>query len=268
MTGEIRTRHILLSNDDGIEAHGLNLLAGILAERDDVRVTVVAPSEQQSASSHSLTIRDPLRVIPAGEGRYAVTGTPTDCVLVAIEHILRDDPPDLVISGINHGSNMGEDVTYSGTVAAALEGAILGLPSYAMSCAAWHPRDWGAAEAFVRGHLDDLLAIPLPHFALVNVNFPDIPASEVRGIRVCPLGSRRYRDVITEQTDPRGHPYVWIGGRGPHWEDLPGTDAVLLQDGYVVVTPLRVDLTHVEMLPRMRGLDADGPLRDGGPAKR
>ncbi len=257
------TRHILLSNDDGIEAHGLNLLARVLAERGDVRVSVVAPSEQQSASSHSLTIRNPIRVLDCGPGRWAVTGTPTDSVLVAVEHILRDDPPDLVISGINHGANMGEDVTYSGTVAAALEGAILGFPSYALSCASWHPRDWGAAEAFVRHHLDDLLAVPMPGNALLNVNIPDIPASEVRGIRTCPLGHRRYKDVITEQTDPRGRPYLWIGGRGPTWEQIPDTDAVLLQQGFVVVTPLRVDLTHSELLVGMGGLDLGGPL---GPA--
>ena len=252
-------RHVLLSNDDGIDAFGLNLLARVLGERDDLRVTVVAPSEQQSASSHSLTMRDPLRVVAHGPGRYAVTGTPTDSVLIAVEHILRDDPPDLVISGVNHGSNMGEDVTYSGTVAAALEGAILGLPSFALSCSAWAPRTWDGVEAWLRHGLTALLDTPLPRHALLNVNIPDLPAAALKGVRVCRLGSRRYGDVITEQTDPRGRPYLWIGGSGPVWVDEPGTDALLNQQGYVVVTPLQVDMTHHALLADLRLLDRDGP---------
>ncbi len=251
-------KHVLLSNDDGIDAHGLNLVADVLAERDDLRVTIVAPTEQQSASSHSLTLRVPLRIVEYGPGRYGVTGTPTDCVLVATQHLLKDDPPDLVISGVNHGANMGEDVTYSGTVAAALEGCILGLPSYALSCTSWHPDTWDGVEAFLRHHLDDLLAVPLERHSLLNVNIPDLPADEIKGIRATPLGSRRYEDVITEQTDPRGRPYLWIGGSGPTWDVIPGTDATLNHDGWIVVTPLRVDMTHVDMLERTRALDRDG----------
>ncbi|MBU0743344.1 5'/3'-nucleotidase SurE [bacterium] len=254
-------RHILLSNDDGIDAHGLNLLARVLSERDDIRVTTVAPADQQSASSHSLTLRVPLRVIDYGDGRFAVTGTPTDSVLVGVEHILKDDPPDAVISGVNHGSNMGEDVTYSGTVAAALEGAILGLPSYAVSCTSWRPEHWDTVEAYLRGHLDALLDQELPRNTLLNVNIPDLPADEIRGVRVAPLGSRQYSDVITEQLDPRGKPYLWIGGNGPTWDEVPDTDATLSQAGYVVVTPLRVDLTHEIMLARLSGLNHEGPLK-------
>jgi 5'-nucleotidase len=252
-------KHVLLSNDDGIDAFGLNLLARVLGERDDLRVTVVAPSEQQSASSHSLTMRDPLRVIEHGPGRYAVTGTPTDSVLVAVEHVLRDDPPDLVLSGVNHGSNMGEDVTYSGTVAAALEGAILGLPSIALSCTSWEPRTWDGVEAWLRHDLPALIDTALPHHALLNVNIPDLPAAELRGTRVCRLGSRRYHDVITEQVDPRGRPFLWIGGTGPTWEDVPDSDAVLNHQGYVVVTPLQVDLTHFALLDELSVLNQDGP---------
>jgi len=253
-------KHVLLSNDDGIDAYGINLVADILSERDDMRVTVVAPTEQQSASSHSLTLRVPLRVVEYGDGRYGVTGTPTDCVLVAVEHILKDDRPDLVISGVNHGANMGEDVTYSGTVAAALEGAIIGLPSYALSCTSWQPRDWGAVESFLREKLDDLLAVPLERHSLLNVNIPDIAADEVKGVRTVPLGSRRYTDAITEQFDPRGRPYLWIGGNGPTWDQVPNTDATLNKQGYVVVTPLKVDLTHHDLLERTRSLDSDGPF--------
>ncbi len=255
------TRHILLSNDDGIDAFGLNLLAAVLSEREDLRVTVVAPADQQSASSHSLTLREPLRVIEYGDGRYAVTGTPTDSVLVACEHILKDDPPDAVISGVNHGSNMGQDVTYSGTVAAALEGAIFGLPSYAISCTSHRPENWDGVEAFLRGHVGDLLAQELDPGCLLNVNIPDLPAERIKGVRVAPLGSREYHDVITEQLDPRGKPYLWIGGNGPTWDLRPGTDATLNQEGYVAVTPLRVDLTHERMLDRLKGLDHEGPLR-------
>ncbi len=255
------TRHILLSNDDGVDAHGLNLMARVLSERDDIRVTIVAPADQQSASSHSLTLRVPLRVIAYDDDRYAVTGTPTDCVLVGVEHILKDDPPDVVISGVNHGANMGEDVTYSGTVAAALEGAILGLPSYAVSCTSWRPEHWDGVEAFLRGHLDALLDQELAHNTLLNINIPDLPANEIRGVRVVPLGSRQYSDVITEQLDPRGNPYLWISGNGPTWDAAPGTDATLNQEGYVVVTPLRVDLTHERMLDRLTGLNHEGPLK-------
>lgn len=255
------TRHILLSNDDGLDAFGLNLLARVLADRDDVRVSVVAPADQQSATSHSLTLRDPLRIIEAGEGRWAVTGTPTDSVLVACEHILCDDPPDAIISGVNHGSNMAQDVTYSGTVAAALEGAIYGVPSYAVSCTSHRPEHWDGVEAFLRGHLSDLLEQPLPYGCLLNINIPDLPPDQIKGVRVGPLGSRKYHDVITEQLDPRGHPYIWIGGNGPTWETTPGTDAALNHAGYVAITPLRVDLTHEAVLPTLGALNHEGRLK-------
>jgi 5'-nucleotidase len=254
-------RHILLSNDDGVDAYGLKLLARVLGERDDTRVTVVAPADQQSATSHSLTLRDPLRVIDYGDNRYAVTGTPTDSVLVACEHILKDDPPDAVISGVNHGSNMAQDVTYSGTVAAALEGAIYGVPSYAISCTSHRPQHWDGVETFLRGHVDNLLAQDLPRGCLLNINIPDLPANEIHGVRVARLGSRKYHDVITEQTDPRGNPYIWIGGNGPTWEPTPDTDAMLNQQGYVAITPLRVDMTHEPMIARLESLNHEGPLK-------
>ncbi len=255
------SRHILVTNDDGISARGIELLATILSEMDGIRVTVVAPAHQQSATSHALTLRDPLRYSKVAEGRYAVTGTPTDAVLVGVEHLLRDDPPDLVLSGVNHGSNMGEDVTYSGTVAAALEGAILGLPSIALSCTSHHPVHWedGVAEV-LRHWLPDLMEVRFPRPAVLNVNIPDLPWSGIRGLRVAPLGSRRYHDVITEQQDPRGRPVLWIAGDGPDWEEIPGSDAILCRQGYVVVTPLRVDLTDRDVLPELAGLDRDRPV--------
>ncbi len=254
--------HLLLTNDDGIQAHGLEVLEQSLRALAAYRITVVAPSEQQSASSHSLTLTNPLRVLDCGVDRYAVTGTPTDCVLVALEHLLRDDRPDCVISGINHGPNMGEDVTYSGTVAAAMEGAILGIPSVALSLAAWHPHDWSGAAAFVRQRLPAILASGLDPRTLLNVNIPELPPHAIRGLRVARLGSRVYHDVVTQQVDPRGRPFLWIGGGGPTWVDAQDTDYALNCQGYVVMTPLRIDLTHDEQLASLAALESDGPLRD------
>ncbi len=261
-------QHVLLTNDDGIHARGLEVLEKALQSLGAYRLTVVAPADQQSASSHSLTLTTPLRVIEHGPGRFSVTGTPTDCVLVAIEHLLRSDPPDLVVSGINHGPNMGEDVTYSGTVAAAMEGAILGIPSYALSLAGWHPQQWDGAAAFVRGMLPALLAHRLAPGALLNINIPERPARELRGIRIARLGSRVYHDVITQQIDPRGRPFIWIGGHGPTWVEDPHSDFVLLQRGYVVVTPLKVDLTHHELMRELAPLERDGPPLEGEEGSR
>jgi len=250
--------HILLTNDDGIGAHGLHVLEDAMRDIGGYRVTVVAPSEQQSASSHSLTLTVPLRVIEVTGEHFAVTGTPTDTVLVAVEKILRDNRPDFVVSGINHGPNMGEDVIYSGTVAAAMEGAILGIPSVALSLASWHPRDFSGAAAFVREWLPQILDFPLPRGSLVNVNIPDGPPENLRGIRVVPLGTRVYHDVITNQTDPRGRPYLWIGGAGPTWAEDPDTDHAAVEEGFVTVTPLVIDLTHYQRLAEMASLERLG----------
>ena len=225
---------------------------------DRYRLTVVAPADQQSASSHSLTLLNPVRVIEHGEGRFAVTGTPTDCVMVAVEHLLRDDRPDVVLSGINHGPNMGEDVIYSGTVAAAMEGAILGLPGVALSLAAWEPQEWSGAAAFVRAQLPDILAYPLGPGALLNINIPEGTPDQIRGVRVARLGSRVYHDVVTEQIDPRGRPFLWISGAGPTWQQEPETDFVLSRQGYVVVTPLKVDFTHHALLAGLACLEREG----------
>ncbi|HPF71716.1 MAG TPA: 5'/3'-nucleotidase SurE, partial [Candidatus Krumholzibacteria bacterium] len=195
-------RHVLLSNDDGIDAPGLQALEETIRALPGFRVTVVAPSDQQSASSHSLTLTSPLRILERGEGRFAVTGTPTDSVLVALEKILRTDMPDVVLSGINHGPNMGEDVIYSGTVAAAMEGTMFGVPSYAISTAGWHPSDFSGPVAFLKENLERILAFPLRKGSLLNINIPDGPPSGIKGIRVTRLGSRVYQNVITDQVDP------------------------------------------------------------------
>jgi len=252
-----KERHVLITNDDGITAQGLRVLEETVRAMPGFRVTVVAPDDQQSASSHSLTLTSPLRIIDQGEGRYSVTGTPTDSVLVAMEKILRSDPPDLVLSGINHGPNMGEDVTYSGTVAAAMEGTMFGVPSYALSLSKWHPTDFRGARAFLEGSLEHLLSFPLGRGSLLNINLPQGGPEEIKGIRVTRLGSRVYRDVITDKVDPHGQPYFWIGGKGPTWQDVDGTDYTAVQAGYVSVTPLLVDLTHYGLHQEMKRLERD-----------
>jgi 5'-nucleotidase len=251
-------RHVLISNDDGIDAPGLQALEETIRALPGFRVTVVAPHDQQSASSHSLTLTSPLRILERGEDRYAVTGTPTDSVLVAMEKILRSDMPDVVLSGINHGPNMGEDVIYSGTVAAAMEGTMFGVPSYAISTAGWHPSDFSGPMAFLRENLEHILAFPLRKGSLLNINIPDGPPENIKGIRVTRLGSRVYQNVITDQVDPHGRPYFWIGGKGPTWERENGTDYCAASAGFVSLTPLMVDLTHYGLHQEMKGLEQDG----------
>lgn len=255
-------KHILISNDDGIDAAGLLALEAAMKSLPNVRVTVVAPNDQQSASSHSLTLNGPLRIIERGEGRYAVTGTPTDTVLVAMEKILLNDRPDIVVSGINHGPNMGEDVIYSGTVAAAMEGTMLDIPSLAISHEAWSPTDFEPAARFMRNCFNDIISAPFEKGSLLNINIPDRPYEDIKGIRTTRLGSREYHDVITDQVDPHGKPYVWIGGHGPTWVHMDGTDSTAIEDGYVSITPLQVDLTHYRLLQQMQGLQRDGLPKD------
>jgi 5'-nucleotidase len=255
-------KHVLITNDDGIGAHGIQVLEQALASSGDFRITVVAPSDQQSASSHSLTLTVPLRIIEMDDNHHAVTGTPTDTVLVAFEKILKDDPPDFVLSGINHGPNMGEDVIYSGTVAAAMEGCILGIPSYALSLASWHPTDFSGAASFARHWLPDILKLPLPRGSLLNINIPPGSPEEIKGLRVTRLGSRVYHDVITDQIDPRGRPYLWIGGHGPTWSQDNGSDNSAVSEGYVALTPLKIDLTNEKLLTEMQHLHRQGPPPD------
>lgn len=252
------TRHVLISNDDGIDAPGLLALEEVVRTLPGFRVSVVAPNDQQSASSHSLTLTAPLRIFERGESRWSVTGTPTDTVLVAMEKILKDDPPDVVLSGINHGPNMGEDVFYSGTVAAAMEGTMYDVPSYALSTSGWHPTDFSGAAEFVRLNLERVLSFKLRKGSLLNINIPDGLPEAIRGIRVTKLGNRVYQDVITDKVDPHGRPYLWIGGRGPTWETADGTDHGATEAGYVSITPLQVDLTHYGLHRQMQYLEQEG----------
>jgi 5'-nucleotidase len=250
--------HILLSNDDGIDAFGLGVLEGALRDVPGVRLTTVAPHDQQSATSRCMTLNLPLRVRRHGENRWSVSGTPTDTVMVALGNLLVDDPPDLVLSGINHGPNMGEDVHYSGTVAAAMEACIQGLRAAAVSLADWRPNDFGGAAAVVRRLLPTMLETALPQGTMWNINVPDGPEDSIRGVRVTRLGSRRYHNTINEMHDPRGRPMMWIAGQGPDWEDLPGSDYNAVRDGYASLTPLKIDHTAHDVRESLSNLTGDG----------
>jgi 5'-nucleotidase len=237
-------KRILVSNDDGIQAPGIVALAEALSEIAEV--TVVAPHAEQSAASHALTIHRPLRVKQLGNRRYAVDGTPTDSVLIAVSEFC-ERPPDLVVSGINKGPNMGEDVIYSGTVAAAMEGAILDIPSVAISLASRDAEDYGPAAMVARNLAKRLLETQLPRRFLVNVNVPARPLEEIRGTRVARLGTRFYQEVVIRKQDPRGRDYYWIAGE-PSFSDTPDTDFQVVAEGYVALTPLLMDLTDFERL--------------------
>ena len=247
--GHSRGVRILLTNDDGVNARGLELLEAAARRLSD-DIWIVAPAEEQSGAGHSLTLTQPVRLRKHDERRFSVTGTPTDAVMLALAHVMKDAPPDLVLSGINRGANLAEDVTYSGTVSAAMEGALAGVRSIALSQA--YSREgmgdtvpFAAAEAWAERVLAPLVSFPTPPGTLINVNFPALPADDVRGIRVCRQGLRDYgRLRIVQRTDPRGYDYYWFG-LGPMVQ-TPGhsTDLEAIADGYVTVTPLHLDLTH------------------------
>ena len=237
---------ILITNDDGIRASGLKTLESALSDLGEV--ILVAPENEQSATSHAITLDRPLRIKKYSENRYSVTGTPTDCVLLAVHGIL-DKKPDLVVAGINHGPNMGEDVTYSGTVAAAIEGNILGIDSIAISITSWEPDSFEAA-----GKISRYLALRMLEregrvgTSLWNVNIPPLPEDELRGMRITRLGSRIYNDSIVKKTDPRGKDYFWIGGGVPGWNSDEKSDFTAVSTGCVSITPLKVDMTDYKSI--------------------
>lgn len=235
----------LITNDDGIRATGIATLERAMQGLGDL--DVVAPDRERSASGHSLTLEHPLRAAQFDAHHWAVSGTPTDSVLLALETLL-PERPDWVVSGINHGPNMGEDVTYSGTVAAAMEGAILGIPSIALSLAGRGDLLFDDAAVTVRRLLEKLVHFRLGKNQLLNVNMPNVPAGEVRGVRITRLGSRQYHDSIVVRQDPRGRDYYWIGGTGPEWSPDERSDAHAVAEGYVSVTPLVTDMTDYRVL--------------------
>ncbi len=257
---------LLLTNDDGVESPGLRALTRALADLGDV--VVVAPDREQSAASHAITLGRPLRIHrlddESGVRRYAVDGTPTDCAYVGINHLLRDARPDLLVSGINKGSNLADDVTYSGTVAAAFEGTLLGVSSFAISLTGRPPWDFAPAARFARALAAALAARPLPHGTLLNVNVP--PGSDPRRFAVTRLGKRSYGNVVEERKDPRGRAYYWIGGDELTHEDMPGSDCNALVDaGLISVTPLHLDLTAHPVVQQLADLELDGFERRPAP---
>lgn len=239
---------LLLTNDDGILAPALKALRNELSSIG--RVITVAPDRDQSATSHSLTLHRPFRIHRHDEDVYSVDGTPTDCVVTAY-HGLLDVRPDLVISGINHGPNMGEDVFYSGTVAAAIEGAIQGTPAIAASLVTRELTDFADPARFVARLARQALDQGLPPRQLLNVNIPFRPWNEIRGVRITRLGTRTYRDTLIRKVDPRGRDYYWIGGQDPVWEPREGTDFDAIHSGHLSVTPMRLDLTDDQAIDRL-----------------
>jgi 5'-nucleotidase len=245
---------ILVSNDDGVNAPGIAALERIARTISD-DVWVVAPETEQSGVAHSLTLHDPLRIREISEKRYAVKGTPTDCVLLAAKVILpKSKPANLVLSGINRGVNLAEDVTYSGTVAATMEGTLLQIPSIAFSLDVEEgkPERWDTVEHHAPDLIRKLLRINWPDDTLLNVNFPDLPADKVKGVKVAPLGRRQINEKLVERKDPKGRPYYWIGAPIKDDFDRPGVDIVWLNEGYITVTPLTIDLTNFRMLEQLR----------------
>ena len=242
---------ILISNDDGYLAPGIQILAQALGAIADV--TVVAPDRNRSASSHSLTLTRPLRVTDHKNGFLSVDGTPSDCVHLAITGLMKDKSPDMVISGINDGANMGDDVLYSGTVAAATEGRFLGFPAIAVSMGAFNPKHFESAGIAVVKLVESLKNKPLKYDTILNVNVPDLPWDEIKGFKATRLGNRhKSEDVIIEQ-DPRGVDIYWVGPPGPEQDSGEGTDFYAVRSGFVSVTPLQIDLTRYESLDELSG---------------
>ncbi len=233
--------NILVTNDDGITASALYALREQLSDLG--RVFIVAPDRDQSATSHSLTLYRPMRIEQPERDVYAIDGTPTDCVLMSNNGLL-PEPPDLVVSGVNRGPNMGDDVFYSGTVAAAIEGALQGLPALAVSLVASGLADFTYSAELTRRLVGAVLERGLPPKTVLNVNVPNRPRAEVEGVKITRLGTRVYQDTLIERLDPRGRKYYWIGGDAPIWEPAPESDFLAVDQGYVSVTPLQLDLTN------------------------
>lgn len=237
---------ILLTNDDGIHAEGIQVLERVARQLGD-EVWVVAPEADQSGFSHSLSLSDPLRMRKIGDRHYAVRGTPTDCVIMGVRHIMKE-PPDLILSGINAGSNMADDVTYSGTVAGAMEGTLLGIRSISISQAysvsdVGRTVEWGTTEKLAPDLLDKLVRLPLPKNVFLNINVPNVPFDEVKGVQVTSQGKIVHGLWLEERKDGRGFPYFWMRfGREPY-EASDGSDVAAVRSGHVSVTPLHMDLT-------------------------
>lgn len=250
---DLARARVLVSNDDGVHSPGIKALTRAV-KRMARDVWVVAPETEQSATAHSLTLRRPLRIRRAGSKRFAVDGTPTDCVLLAINKIMKDHRPDIVLSGINRGANLGDDVTYSGTIAAAIEAVILGVPAVALS---QHYEDgspirWSTAEECLPDVMRTLQGFDLHDDTLLNINFPDVAASEVRGIEATWQGARKLGDHIQPGHDPKGEPYYWIGSFRAAEKFHKGSDLHTVYGGAISITPLSTDLTNRRAMKALR----------------
>jgi 5'-nucleotidase len=286
MAINLRESRILISNDDGVEAEGIAILERIARTMSD-DVWVVAPSHEQSGAGHSLSLHKPLRIKQVAERRFAVDGTPTDAVLLGVMEIMKDKRPDLMLSGINRGSNLAEDVTYSGTVSAAMEATLLEIPSIAFSNQVnplpirgrvrvgasggtdsatvaplpasplkgeeYYGVNWQIPEKYTADIIRSLAATNIPHDRLININFPAVSLAEVKGIKLCPQGRRKLDDNLDRRIDPQGRPYLWIGGqRTEGFNDHPDSDFANIAKGYITITPLSMDMTDYAMLESLR----------------
>jgi 5'-nucleotidase len=243
-------RRILITNDDGYYSDGINALFKELSRANDVYM--VAPDREQSASSHSLTLSRPLRMHRIDKRHYYTDGTPTDCVMLALHLVFKGKHPDFIVSGINHGANMGDDVTYSGTVAAAIEGAILKIPSIAVSMVGYRPgTPMIRAARFVGQLVSGYYSLGLTPETFLNVNLPPDNGQPYRKHQFTRQGDREYKDVVIQKYDPRGRDYYWIGGH-PRWRRLKGTDFMATRAGYVSITPMKLEFTDSEALGRLK----------------
>ena len=246
--------HILITNDDGVHSEGIRILSEVLAPLGSW--TIVAPIQEASAIGHALTLRRPLRVDSIAPQIFAIDGTPTDCVNIAITHILKKKP-DLIVSGINKGWNIGDDVTYSGTVSGALEGALLGIPSIAVSTERVRDEcEFGPAARAAALVAETVLERGLPKFTLLNVN---VPRGRNKGFRVTVQARRNHVTVVSERTDPRHRAYYWIEEGENHWEPHDRSDYQAVKDGYISVTPLQPDMTAYDALPYLEALPLAAP---------
>lgn len=241
---------ILVTNDDGIYSEGLRKLAEAL--RPIGEVVIVAPDREQSAASHALTLNRPLRLMELQKDEWIVDGTPTDCVNLAVLHLMKSRRPDIVVSGINFGPNLGDDVTYSGTISAAFEGALLNIPSIAFSALVGEDFSFERCAEFAAEVTQHVLRGERNPAIVLNVNFP---VTEAKGVRITRLGKRIYSEGVIERLDPRGKKYFWIGGEPPVWHHAEGTDFAAVDSGYISITPLHLDLTHHESIPQLKELE-------------
>jgi 5'-nucleotidase len=253
---------VLVTNDDGIHAPGIALLERIAATLSD-DVWVVAPELEQSGAAHSLSLSDPLRLRELSAKKFAVRGSPTDCAVLACNYLMQDRKPDLLLSGINRGANLADDATYSGTIAAAMEGTILGIPSIAMSqvFTRGQPVPWQTAETFCPIVLAHVLPLRLPKGVLVNINFPDVAPDRVRGFRVTRQGQRTRQEIaVLDRVDGRGVPYFWLSFQHEASGPPAHTDLGAVAEGMISITPLHLDLTHEATIGTLEQALAHAPL--------